>query len=172
MQTSERMSRVKQRDTAPELAVRRALRALGKRYRICRADLPSRPDLSLSSQRIAIFVHGCFWHRHAGCARASFPATNQLYWRKKFECTVARDLKAEASLLALGWHSVVIWECETRSAENLRTILAERLARASRSLPPAYPAPSPAAASPRPAALPPFRIPGSLRLRAFALPDP
>lgn len=122
---SENMRRVRGKDTRPELTVRRALHALGRRFRLHRRDLPGKPDIVLAKDRLAIFVHGCFWHRHDDCPRASTPSTRKEFWVAKFERTVVRDAEQAAALRAAGWRPEVIWECETRDSERLN----ERLRR-------------------------------------------
>lgn len=113
------MSRVRGRDTAPELAVRRAMRERGLGYRLQARDLPGSPDVVLRGRGIAIFVHGCFWHRHDGCRLCSTPRSNVDFWTGKFDRNVARDTENVAALEAAGWRVVIIWECETRVAETL-----------------------------------------------------
>jgi len=116
------MSRVRAKDSKPELAVRRATHALGYRARLHRRDLPGTPDLVFPRLRKAIFVHGCFWHRHPGCVRTTNPKTRADYWAEKFSANVARDAARLEELKALGWDVLVIWECETfdRGALSLR----------------------------------------------------
>jgi DNA mismatch endonuclease (patch repair protein) len=114
------MGRVRQRDTAPELMVRRATTALGLRYRTRNRDLPGSPDLANRSRHWAVFVHGCYWHRHEGCPRASTPKNNQGFWLAKFEYNRARDLRAQRALQQLGFRVLVIWECETTHESALR----------------------------------------------------
>jgi DNA mismatch endonuclease (patch repair protein) len=110
-QRSAVMRRVKGRDTAPELKVRRLLWRLGARYRLHRKDLPGRPDIVLPGRRLAIFVHGCFWHGHT-CARgARVPKANRDYWLGKVTRNRARDVAARDALEARGWRVLVIWEC-------------------------------------------------------------
>jgi DNA mismatch endonuclease (patch repair protein) len=117
------MRRVKGRDTGPEMIVRRALTALGVRYRLHRKDLPGAPDIVLPGRRLAVFVHGCFWHGH-DCARgARVPKQNRDYWTAKVARNVARDERTRADLSALGWRVETIWECELKDAEALRTRL-------------------------------------------------
>lgn len=123
------MRAVKGRDTGPELRVRRAAHALGLRFRLQRRDLPGSPDLVFASRRIALFVHGCFWHGH-DCARgARQPTTNAEYWRAKIARNVARDARVLGELKTAGWRGVVVWECETREAEALDRLLVRRVKR-------------------------------------------
>ncbi|HYC74353.1 very short patch repair endonuclease [Brevundimonas sp.] len=111
------MRRVKGRDTAPELAVRRTLRAAGVGYRLGGGALPGRPDLIMKGRRTAVFVHGCFWHGH-DCARgARQPKANAAYWTAKIDRNRARDAAAQAALEAAGWRVLTIWECEMKSPE-------------------------------------------------------
>jgi DNA mismatch endonuclease (patch repair protein) len=122
------MRRVKGRDTAPELKVRRALTALGARYRLQRADLPGKPDIVMPGRRLAIFVHGCFWHGH-DCARGSrVPKANRDYWLGKVERNRARDLRSREALTALGWRVETIWECDLKDAAALEARLRSLLA--------------------------------------------
>ena len=121
------MRRVKGRDTAPELKVRKALTALGARYRLHRADLPGKPDIVMPGRRLAIFVHGCFWHGH-DCARgARVPKANRDYWVGKVERNRARDARSREALADLGWRVETIWECDLKDAatltERLRRLL-------------------------------------------------
>lgn len=106
------MAGIRSKDTSPELRVRQALHGAGLRYRLHRRDLPGRPDVAFSRARVAVFVHGCFWHRHHGCSRAYVPASNKDYWEPKFRRTVERDAEAVRALKELGWVAVVIWECQ------------------------------------------------------------
>ncbi|MCK4626425.1 MAG: DNA mismatch endonuclease Vsr [Phycisphaerae bacterium] len=114
------MQRVRPADTAPERAVRSILTALGYRYRLHRSDLPGKPDIVFPSRRKVIFVHGCFWHRHARCNRATMPRRNVSLWVAKFERTVARDRRNVAMLRRSGWKVLVVWECDTRDQEQLK----------------------------------------------------
>jgi DNA mismatch endonuclease (patch repair protein) len=109
---STRLAGVRRHGTAPELAVRSAASSLGLRYTLKNRDLPGSPDLANRLRRFAIFVHGCFWHRHAGCSRATTPKSNRAYWCAKFERNRARDRNAVRALRAQGYTAVVIWECE------------------------------------------------------------
>lgn len=116
---SERMSRVRSKDTVPELAVRKGLRLLGVRYRLGGRSLPGRPDVVVPTRRLVIFVHGCFWHRHPRCARTRTPKSRVAFWQEKFAVNVERDRKAIRALRRLGWRVGVIWECETEHADAL-----------------------------------------------------
>lgn len=124
---SEIMSRVRAKNTKPEIAVRRAAHALGLRFRLHRRDLPGTPDLVFPRLRVALFVHGCFWHRHEGCAKASTPSSRVEFWSEKLAGNVARDTRKQVALLEAGWRPVVIWECETRKPDELREIIRLRL---------------------------------------------
>jgi DNA mismatch endonuclease (patch repair protein) len=117
------MSRVGNTDTRPEVRVRRILHKNGFRFRLHRRDLPGTPDIVLPSCRIVIFVHGCFWHRHSGCRRASMPATNVDRWQLKFDRNVVRDEANRASLKLLGWQVLVVWECELKNEAALENRL-------------------------------------------------
>lgn len=117
------MSRIKSRDTSPELAVRKVLYRMGFRYRLHSPAVPGSPDIVLKRFRAAIFVHGCFWHRHPGCKFAYVPKSRVEFWTKKFEANVRRDETVKKQLSDLGWKSLTIWECETRSSETIEHLL-------------------------------------------------
>ncbi len=119
------MARVKQRGTAAELAVRRELRKARIGFRTNAKHLPGRPDVYVPSKKIAIFVHGCFWHRHRNCVATTFPKTNVEYWRAKFADNLERDRKKSRALRKLGYRVFVVWECQTREGENLGRALAK-----------------------------------------------
>lgn len=119
------MSRVKSKHTSPEMRVRRAAHALGLRYRLHRPDLPGKPDLVFPKYRVALFVHGCFWHRHQGCPKSSLPKSRTEYWQSKFDRNVARDARVGELLRAQGWQLAVIWGCKTRDPRALRNTLIE-----------------------------------------------
>ena len=114
---SEIMSRIRGRDTKPELVVRRIAHRLGFRFRLHRKDLPGSPDIVFPRYRAVIMVHGCFWHRHPGCKYAYTPKTRVQFWRKKFEDNVVRDRRNALALSERGWRTIVIWECETKDHE-------------------------------------------------------
>lgn len=113
------MSRIRGRDTKPEIAVRSLLHRMGYRFRLHRADLPGRPDIVLPKYRAVIFVHGCFWHRHTGCRFAYTPKSRRKFWQQKFQGNRRRDRRSTTALARLGWRVLVIWECETRGAKTL-----------------------------------------------------
>jgi DNA mismatch endonuclease (patch repair protein) len=108
------MRRVKGKDTAPEMTVRRRLTRMGVRYRLHRADLPGKPDIVMAGRKLAIFVHGCFWHGHACPRGARVPKANRDYWVAKVGRNVSRDEKHRAALRAAGWRVLVLWECGLR----------------------------------------------------------
>jgi DNA mismatch endonuclease, patch repair protein len=116
------MASIRKRDTRPEIAVRRALHAQGLRFRLHRNDLPGTPDLVLPGRRLAVFVHGCFWHRHPGCKWSRMPSGNMAYWGPKLARNVERDIEARRDLEALGWNVLVVWECEARKGDRLAQI--------------------------------------------------
>jgi DNA mismatch endonuclease, patch repair protein len=113
------MRAVRSRDTTPEMIVRRAVTALGYRYRLHKATLPGKPDLVFGPRQKAIFVHGCFWHGHDCKRGAREPKANADYWRAKVQGNRKRDAKAIAQLEGAGWQILVVWECETKDRPNL-----------------------------------------------------
>ena len=117
------MAQVKGRDTGPERVVRLLLHQMGYRFRLQRKDLPGKPDIVLPKYKTALFVHGCFWHRHSGCNRATTPTSNTDYWNTKFARTIARDAKNQKELASLGWRVLIVWECELKDAEALQAKL-------------------------------------------------
>jgi DNA mismatch endonuclease, patch repair protein len=123
--TSARMKAVRQRDTAPEQAVRKVLREIGASYRVCPRDLPGRPDIANKAKAWCVFVHGCFWHGHEGCALARLPKNNHTWWSSKIEANRERDLRKESSMRSLGFRIAVIWQCELRDVEVVRRTLSE-----------------------------------------------
>jgi DNA mismatch endonuclease (patch repair protein) len=110
---SHNMSRVRSRDTRPELVLRRALHSAGLRYRLHLRNLPGRPDLVFSSRRAVIFVHGCFWHGH-DCPRFSLPATREDFWKEKLEANRIRDEQVISELHDKDWRILIVWECTLR----------------------------------------------------------
>ena len=111
--TSDRMRGIRQKDTKPEIVVRKLLHELGHRYRVRNRDLPGSPDVANRSRRWAVFVHGCYWHRH-GCKATTTPKRNRAFWEAKFARNVERDAESAAALWKLGFTVVVVWECETK----------------------------------------------------------
>jgi DNA mismatch endonuclease, patch repair protein len=109
------MSRIKGKDTKPEMLVRKFLHANGFRYRLHVKKLPGKPDIVLPKYKTVIFVHGCFWHQHENCKLGKVPKNNKSYWIPKLEGNVLRHINTENKLKTLGWKSVTIWECELNS---------------------------------------------------------
>lgn len=124
---SEHMSRIRAKNTGPEMRVRRLAHALGYRYRLHQAGLPGKPDLVFRKRRAVIFVHGCFWHQHEGCRLQRQPKSRLEYWLPKLARNIERDEEVRRKLEALGWDILVIWECEVRDREALSAILREFL---------------------------------------------
>lgn len=116
---SRMMAGIKGRDTRPEIAVRRYLHAAGLRFRVNDRRLPGTPDIVFPRWRVAVFVHGCFWHRHPGCPYTTTPATRAAFWNSKFTANMERDARNLAALESLGWSTLVMWECESRSEATL-----------------------------------------------------
>ncbi|WP_448115501.1 very short patch repair endonuclease [Mesorhizobium amorphae] len=115
---SELMSRIRGKNTIPEIVVRRFLHAKGLRYRLHDKRLPGTPDLVFASRKIVVFVHGCFWHGHEGCRRAALPSTRTEFWADKISANVKRDLRAEEALKRTGWQVFILWQCEI----NMKTL--------------------------------------------------
>ncbi len=109
------MSRIAGRNTKPELLLRSLLHCAGFRFRLHAKDLPGKPDIVLPKYRIAIFVHGCFWHRHPGCSNATMPSTRTAFWKAKFDGNVERDSRNVAALKEAGWTVLIVWECDLKS---------------------------------------------------------
>jgi DNA mismatch endonuclease (patch repair protein) len=123
---SERMARVRGKDTKPEMVVRRLVYGMGYRYRLHRSDLPGRPDLAFPKLKKAIFVHGCFWHRHPSnkCELTRLPKSRLEFWLPKFEENRRRDLRNQRALKGLGWRFLLVWECQLRHKEQLENKIA------------------------------------------------
>lgn len=126
------MSRIKGKNTRPEVMVRSILHRMGLRFRLHRKDLPGQPDIVLPKHRTVVFVHGCFWHRHRGCRFTTTPTTRGEFWQKKFDGNVERDRRKARQLRKKGWRVVTVWECETRSPEQLRLRLQKLFSAGSR----------------------------------------
>ena len=119
---SERMSRIRGKDTKPELALRKVLHGLRLRYRLHGAGLPGKPDLVFPRYKVVVFVHGCFWHRHGKCRFATTPATRADFWQAKFAANVTRDRAAMAELKESGWRVATIWECSLRKSVHVEAV--------------------------------------------------
>jgi DNA mismatch endonuclease (patch repair protein) len=125
------MSRIRGQNTGPELKLRSLLHRAGYRFRLHDRNLPGRPDIVLKSYRTAILVHGCYWHRHPGCPKATTPQSRAAFWQRKFDATVERDKRKAAELRAMGWQVVTVWECELeRDAEAVLSDVCRQLERA------------------------------------------
>lgn len=125
-QRSRLMSLVRGKDTRPEVLVRRIVFSLGYRYRL-HGHLPGRPDLVLPRLRKVVFVHGCFWHRHARCKKATTPAANKEFWLSKFRANRRRDRRTCRQLELLGWSVIVVWECQLKDLDAVTKLLAMEL---------------------------------------------
>jgi len=112
------MSKIRSKNTKPEMLMRKTLWQMGYRYRIHYNKLPGKPDIVLVKYKTAIFVHGCFWHRHQNCNEASRPKTNSEYWETKISKNMERDKKIQSELQQLGWNVLLVWECELTSDLN------------------------------------------------------
>lgn len=112
------MASIRGKNTRPELALRKALHQLGFRFRLHAKGLPGRPDILLRRYRVAVFVHGCFWHRHSGCWFATTPASRSDFWQGKFDGNVERDIRSHAALIDLGWRVAIVWECTLKEPEQ------------------------------------------------------
>lgn len=113
------MRSVRRFNTAPELLLRQAIHRAGLRFRIHRADLAGKPDIVLPRYRLAIFVNGCFWHRHQGCKKCTTPKTREAWWEKKFQANIERDKRTQITLGKSGWHVFVAWQCEIENELGL-----------------------------------------------------
>jgi DNA mismatch endonuclease (patch repair protein) len=125
IERSERMARIHGRDTKPEMVVRRLLHGMGYRYRLHRDDLPGKPDIAFGKRKKAIFIHGCFWHRHddPACRLARLPKSRLEFWEPKLSANAERDALKQEALKRLGWKVLVVWECELRQSEQLENKL-------------------------------------------------
>jgi DNA mismatch endonuclease (patch repair protein) len=113
------MRSVNRTNTSPEMLVRKFLHKQGLRFRLHNKDLPGTPDIVLPRHKTVVFVHGCFWHRHTGCSKATTPKTRLEFWNNKFTKNVKRDGENERILRQLGWQVLVVWECATKSEDDL-----------------------------------------------------
>lgn len=119
------MRAIKSKNTSPEKRVRSSAHRLGLRFRLHRRDLPGSPDLLFPGRKTALFVHGCFWHRHENCPETTTPKTNTDYWSRKFQRNMERDRENRKKLEEEGWKVLVIWECETKTRESIEAFLTE-----------------------------------------------
>lgn len=126
-QRSERMSRVRGKNTAPEMKLRRLIHGMGYRYRLHVSDLPGKPDLVFPSRHAVIFMHGCFWHRHANCKLARLPKSKLDFWEIKLEENRQRDLRYRERLMAMGWRVLIVWECELQNLDHVSRVVREFL---------------------------------------------
>lgn len=131
--TSERMKRVRRAATKPEVAVRHVVSGAGQRFRLTNRDLPGSPDLANRRGKWAVFVNGCYWHRHARCVKATTPTRNREFWKAKFKANMARDARAVSALRASGFRVLTIWECEADFPDLLAKIVASFFKRTRRS---------------------------------------
>lgn len=115
------MSGIRGKHTIPELTVRTFLHRAGLRFRL-HVKLPGRPDLALARYRTVIFVHGCFWHRHAGCRDAAMPSTNVSFWKKKFADNVQHDARVVRELKGIGWRVIVVWSCQLQERDLAQVV--------------------------------------------------
>lgn len=125
---SEMMAGVRQKNTKPELLLRKQLHRLGLRYRLHVKELPGSPDLVFPKYKTAVFVHGCFWHQHAGCRRSRRPGTRKEWWNEKLQKNIDRDKRQESTLRSGGWRVQIVWECEVlenveEAARNLERLI-------------------------------------------------
>jgi len=127
--TSKIMSKIKGKDTKPEIRFRKMLWNYGvKGYRIHWKKVPGNPDIAFPGKKIAIFVNGCFWHRHSNCKLASTPGSNTDFWEKKFAANVKRDKRNKDDLEKMGWRVIIVWECQIKKQENLENLVKSRIA--------------------------------------------
>jgi DNA mismatch endonuclease (patch repair protein) len=118
------MSKIRSKDTLPEIRIRKALWRMGYRYRLHYKQLPGKPDIVMVKQKIVVFIHGCFWHRHKNCIEASRPKTNSEYWETKIRKNMERDKKHQKEIKKLGWKVIVVWECMVKRdiEENIKLL--------------------------------------------------
>ncbi|MDQ0341151.1 DNA mismatch endonuclease (patch repair protein) [Caldalkalibacillus uzonensis] len=115
------MSNIKNQNTKPELLIRSLLHKMGYRFRLHRKDLPGRPDLVLPKYKTVIFIHGCFWHQHPNCKKATIPKRNREFWLKKLTRNMERDQQVIEELESMGWNIIIIWECQVK--KNIKEVM-------------------------------------------------
>lgn len=125
------MSKVRSKNTKPEVIIRRLLHSLGYRFRLYRKELPGNPDIVLPKYKTVIFVNGCFWHQHEGCKRSKLPKSNSLFWNVKLQKNVERDKKNIRILEDLGWQVLLIWECQLRDLPTIEEMIVDKMKRVS-----------------------------------------
>lgn len=123
------MSSIPGKNTTPEVLLRKELHRRGLRYRVHARFLPGKPDIAFTRKRIAVFVHGCFWHNHAGCPYWRMPQNNRDFWREKFDRNAERDERNMRALDDLGWHAIVIWECDVKRSPSIAADAVEEFMR-------------------------------------------
>lgn len=128
-QRSANMRAVRSRNTRPEVRVRQIIHRLGYRFRLHQVDLPGKPDIALQRLQKAIYVHGCFWHQHKGCRRATIPQSNRAFWLRKLRRNVVRDSEQLVLIRKRGWRVMVVWECELKKERRLQAKLERFLCR-------------------------------------------
>jgi DNA mismatch endonuclease, patch repair protein len=126
---SQVMSKVRSKDTKPEIVIRRLLHSLGYRFRLYRKELPGNPDIVLPKYKTVIFVNGCFWHQHEGCKKSKLPISNSLFWSVKLQKNVERDKKNIERLEDLGWQVLLIWECQLRDLSTIEEMIINKMKR-------------------------------------------
>lgn len=126
------MAGIRNKDSAPEMRLRRLIHGMGFRYRLHVRALPGTPDVVFPARRAVIFMHGCFWHRHEGCALARLPKSRIEFWKKKLESNRLRDRNTLASLSRLGWRVLVVWECQMKDEKHVARVVRQFLADAER----------------------------------------
>ena len=120
---SQNMARIRSKNTAPELRIRKMLTKLGWKYRLHSKNLPGKPDIVVSKIKTAIFVNGCFWHQHKGCKKCTIPKSHIEHWRRKLEGNIQKQKQNIKVLHRLGWEALIIWECQTKNEKSLYKIL-------------------------------------------------
>lgn len=121
------MSLIKAKNTVPEIIIQDIVRKLGLKFAVHNPILPGKPDIVLKEYKIAVFLNGCFWHQHLNCRRANIPKSNKKYWIPKLERNVKRDRMNQKELKKKGWHSIILWECQTKDPENLKLFFINKL---------------------------------------------
>lgn len=121
------MSRIRSRNTSPEISVRKALTSLGFRYRLHVKTLPGKPDVVIKKYKVVLFINGCFWHQHEGCKRKTMPKSNIDYWTAKLKRNIEKQKRDIVLLTEAGWRTIIVWECEAKQSEELVSVLKSRL---------------------------------------------